>query len=302
VNGRERNGVLAVVVTFNAPDGASACVEAIQSQTSPPDAILIVDNDSAVPADKRRLGELGSVPVEVLRLCDNRGPAGGYAAGLEWFGKSEQRYAWVLDDDVFADSACLEHLVDEMSVHQDRAVVCPLNYDLRSGEYWQGRGWVGALIPRGAVEAAGVPDARLFWGLEDQEYFRDRLTLAGFPGVWCERAVTRIVIRDEPVAPWKWYYKARNQTYRYLYKRTHIRASVRLKSLVNGTAQDVTDIWRSGTRRPASYARFFIGVVDGAFCRLGKRVSPGSGDRPWRRQSRAQDSEVGAHPPLGANE
>jgi hypothetical protein len=84
----EPGDVLAVVLTFNAPDGAAACVNAIQAQTRPPDAILVVDNDSEVPVDEALLTALGPAPVVVARLEEDVGPAGGYAVGLERFASS----------------------------------------------------------------------------------------------------------------------------------------------------------------------------------------------------------------------
>jgi GT2 family glycosyltransferase len=274
---------LAIVLTFNAPDGGRACVDAIQAQTTLADSILVVDNHSDRPVDERALAASGTVPVEVLRTVTNSGPAGGFGAGLEVFRTSAHRYAWVMDDDVRPAPGCLGHLLTEMEAHDGHAVVGPANHDLHADEIWHGWGWWGALIPRAAVVVAGVPDARLFWGLEDQEYLRDRLPLAGFPNVWCERAIADVVRRDKPVAAWKDYYLNRNLTYRYLYKRRHIPRSVRLKSLVATLVEHAQRIWSEGEQRPLKFAYLARGIFDGLFGRLGRRVAPGSGDRPWGR-------------------
>ena len=276
-------GVLAVVLTFNAPDGAIACVTAIQRQSHPAAAILVVDNHSAAPIERESLAQLGPVPVEILRLDANVGPAGGFAAGLEVFLHGDHRHAWVMDDDVQPDADCLEHLLGEMRAHNDRALVGPLEFDISTGEYWEGWGWWGPLIPRAAVEEAGLPDPQLFWGLEDQEYLRDRLPLAGFTPVRCRAAVTRITTRpvDADHPAWKYYYEERNRTYRYVYDRSHLPRRVQLKSLAAWIRTDLHAIWSSDRGRPTKFAYLFRGIFDGLFHRLGKRVTPDSSDRPW---------------------
>jgi GT2 family glycosyltransferase len=286
LNEFEDAGILAIVLTFNAPDGAAACLSAIQGQTRAPDAILVVDNHSDVPVDQEELARLGSIRVEVQRTAENNGPAGGYAAGLERFRGLGYRYAWVMDDDVEPAADALGRLVDEIQRRGDRAVVGPVTRDLNTGESWEGWGWWAVLIPRAAVELAGVPDVRLFWGLEDQEYLRDRLPLAGFPLVRCDSAIVPITVRPaaRALVPWKRYYLARNVTYRYLYGRSHVPALVRLKSLAAYLREQVGVIWARGRGRPTQYLYLARGVFDGVCGRLGKRVSPGSGDRPWARR------------------
>jgi GT2 family glycosyltransferase len=274
--------VLAVVLTFDAPHHAANCVTALQRQTNPPGAILVVDNDSAIPVERDVLANLGPVPVAVLRLSENLGPAGGYAAGLERFLHGSHHYAWTMDDDVEPDPDCLAHLVTAMRAHHDVALVSPLRFDKTTGEYWEGWGWGGVLIPRRAVEELGVPDRRLFWGYEDQEYLRDRIPLAGFVPVSCHSAIARVSTRpatdDKP--PWKWYYETRNQTYRYLYKRAHVPFRTRLKSLVAWYVKVIRKIWASRRRRPTKYASMARGLVDGGLRRLGKRVAPDTSHRP----------------------
>ena len=283
MNEFDDEGVLAIVLTFNAPDGGSACLSAIQGQTRPPDAILVVDNHSDVPVDPDELARSGSERVEVHRTAENGGPAGGYAVGLERFRQLGYRYAWVMDDDVQPDAEVLGGLVAEMQRRGDRAVVGPVTRDVNTGESWEGWGWWAVLIPRAAVEHAGVPDIRLFWGLEDQEYLRDRLPLAGFPLVRCDSAIVPMTRRPaaRPLVPWKRYYLARNRTYRYLYGRSHVPRLVRLKSLAESLRQEVGVIWKRDHGRPTQYLYLVRGVFDGVFGRLGRRISPGSGDRPW---------------------
>jgi hypothetical protein len=77
------------------------------------------------------------------------------------------------------------------------------------------------------------------------------------------------------------YYIVRNLTHRYLYARTHIATSTRLKSLAAGLWFWWRTAWADEDQRYAK-ARFYgRGVFDGVLKRLGKRVSPTSADRSW---------------------
>ena len=127
-----------------------------------------------------------------------------------------------------------------------------------------------------------MPQVELFYSLDDQEYFHDRFPLGGFPVTRSTTAIVRLLQREPTsVAPWKMYYIVRNLTHRYLYARTHIATSTRLKSLAAGLWFWWRTAWADEDQRYAK-ARFYgRGVFDGVLKRLGKRVSPTSADRSW---------------------
>ncbi len=286
--------VLAIVLTFDAPDHVARCVEHLGRQSTPPGAILVLDNHGQHPADEEALAQLAGVPLTVWRLPENGGPAGGYFAGLSRFLGSDFRTAWVMDDDLQPDTHCLAGLLADLDAAGRRAVVGPAILDADSGERCDGWGWVGVLIPREAVETVGVPRRDLFWCLEDQEYLRDRLPLAGFAPRRAEDAVARVTRRpdwrddariegvpfqhDKPA--WKYYYEVRNHTYRYLYDRPHLDRSVRLKSLANYLSAYARMVSRERSGRSTKAVCALRGLVDGATARLGRRVEPSSADRP----------------------
>ena len=81
--------VHAIVVTHDAPDARDRRLGAIDAQTRAPDRVLIVDNASREPA----LAGTRRVPVEILRLDENTGPAGGHALGLATFLESSANLA-----------------------------------------------------------------------------------------------------------------------------------------------------------------------------------------------------------------
>jgi GT2 family glycosyltransferase len=275
---------MALVLTFEAPDEVLSCVRALQSQVVAPAEILVIDNHGRISPDADVLATAGQIPLRLRRLAANSGPAGGHADGLRQFLSSERTYAWVMDDDVRPEPTCLQQMLVVMHDHLDAAVVGPAIVDATTGERFDGWGWCGALIPRRAVEQAGVPDSRLFWGLEDQEYLRDRLPLAGYPPVRCDDGVVRVHRRPSSTERpgWKYYYESRNRMYRYLYDRPHIPRPVRLKSLCYATIQECSTIWRRERDRVRKLGYVALGIVDGLLKRLGKRIEPRRADRPWK--------------------
>jgi GT2 family glycosyltransferase len=142
-------------------------------------------------------------------------------------------------------------------------------------------GWWGILIPRTVVERCGLPREELFYGLEEQEYFLDRLPLAGVEVLHSEVAEVRSYQRgDAPLAPWKFYYLARNTTYRYLHDRRHLPSATLLRSWAHFVRNLLRDAW-AYDERVSKTAMLVRGIADGATKRLGKRVQPDRADRPW---------------------
>jgi rhamnopyranosyl-N-acetylglucosaminyl-diphospho-decaprenol beta-1,3/1,4-galactofuranosyltransferase len=221
----------------------------------------------------------------VLRAPSNLGVAGGYALGLDYFVVRAFDYAWAMDDDVYPRPDCLTELLAEMQRREGRAIVVPRFFDRITGERddrdrW---GWVGVLIPRSAVAEAGVPDVRLFWGFEEQEYFRDRLPLAGYTPVVCEASQAELILRPETAhrPAWKYYYSARNRVYRALYDRPHLPWRLRLLPLVHALLDDFRRVLTQEDRRVEKFVALVHGCADGVLKRLGKRVEPTTADRPW---------------------
>ncbi len=286
--------VLASVLTFDAPDHVERCIRMLDDQTVRPARISVIDNHGPQAIDAAHISGLTDIPTTVLRLSENIGPAGGHRDGIAQLAATDLEYAWVMDDDVQPAPDCLEGLLSSMRAAGGRAVVGPAIVDAESGERCDGWGWWGVLFSREAVETAGVPNPDLFWGLEDQEYLRDRLPRHGFEPVRADDAVVRLSRRpdwrddariqgvafqhDKPA--WKYYYELRNLTHRYLRDRPHIRFSVRAKSLLRYYAA-YASMLRSETGGRGTKARHAArGLFDGALGRLGKRVDPPDSDRP----------------------
>lgn len=100
--------VWAVVVTFNRRALLEECLSALDAQTRRPDRILVVDNASTDGTAAWLAGRSG---VEVLRLPENAGGAGGFHAGMRAASQANAAWLWLLDDDTIARSDALERLL-----------------------------------------------------------------------------------------------------------------------------------------------------------------------------------------------
>jgi rhamnopyranosyl-N-acetylglucosaminyl-diphospho-decaprenol beta-1,3/1,4-galactofuranosyltransferase len=103
-----RMRVCAVVLTCNRVAMLERCLDHLQAQTRRPDHILVVDNGST-DGTTELLVERDE--VEVLRLPENIGGAGGYCRGLEEAFERDLDWNWMLDDDAFPEPECLEALI-----------------------------------------------------------------------------------------------------------------------------------------------------------------------------------------------
>ncbi len=112
-NQNDVQSVVAVVVTFNRPELLSECLTSLLCQTHPVTHILVVDNASTVDAAEhlRKGGLIPDPRIEVLRLRQNIGGAGGFHTGLKHAAASGAAWIWCLDDDTIPDANCLENLL-----------------------------------------------------------------------------------------------------------------------------------------------------------------------------------------------
>jgi rhamnopyranosyl-N-acetylglucosaminyl-diphospho-decaprenol beta-1,3/1,4-galactofuranosyltransferase len=199
---------LAIVLTFESRPALTRCLDALRAQTRPLDEIVVVDNASREPVDDL----VAATPqARLLRLAENVGPAGGYAAGLTDFLTSGADRAWLVDDDCVPAPDALEQ---QLAVADERTVVLATMVDHDTRQLTNTQGWCGVLVPRAVVEAVGVPDPALFWWNEDTEYLQWRIPRAGFPVQRSESArvdVSRSRSHEKP--PWKYFYETRNQVY-----------------------------------------------------------------------------------------
>src|SRR3954466_11680448 len=94
------HSVCAVVVTYNRRNLLARCLDHLERQSHPPDRILVVDNASTDGTAELLAARDG---IEVMRMRENRGGAGGFERGLEHAYAGGYEWIWLLDDDTFAD-------------------------------------------------------------------------------------------------------------------------------------------------------------------------------------------------------
>ncbi|HWC36459.1 MAG TPA: glycosyltransferase family 2 protein [Mycobacteriales bacterium] len=106
--------VVAVVVTYNRLPLLLKCLMAIEAQTRPVDAILVIDNASS---DVTRTAVQQNHPrAEIHSLSSNIGGAGGFAYGID----AVRRYAdkvWLMDDDAAPHPDALARLLAAQDRH-----------------------------------------------------------------------------------------------------------------------------------------------------------------------------------------
>lgn len=275
MNGSSRESdvsVLAIVLTYNAPKAIGRCLSAIYAQTRPPDQVLVVDNGGDVPVSPPAFDAGGGLPgLEIVRLRENLGPAGGHAEGLRRFVQSPFTHAWVMDDDCIPQSDSLALLVARAAEPAAPGLLFPTWIDYPTGRVTNWPAWCGFLVNRAVVADVGLPRADFFWWAEDAEYLWWRIPQAGHAVARVDEAVVvhRRARLTPSKPPWKVYYEIRNSVYYRLFiQRRQGRRFYRLgRTLVKVFVRILTQPGRG-----RKLALYFRGIFDGLTGRLGKRV------------------------------
>ncbi|TBH20985.1 glycosyltransferase family 2 protein [Thermus thermamylovorans] len=101
--------VCAVIVTHNRKALLRECLQAVLSQTRPPEHVLVVDNASTDGTPEMLREEFPQ--VEVLRLPENQGGAGGFHEGMRRAYEAGYDWLWLMDDDTLPRARALEALL-----------------------------------------------------------------------------------------------------------------------------------------------------------------------------------------------
>jgi GT2 family glycosyltransferase len=106
--------VCAVIVTYNRKELLKECLQAVLSQTRPPDHVLVVDNAST--DGTAEMVRQAFPQVELLSLAENSGGAGGFYEGIKQAYAKGFDWLWLMDDDTIAESKALEELLKPISI------------------------------------------------------------------------------------------------------------------------------------------------------------------------------------------
>ncbi len=277
--------VLAHIHTLNEADVIGNTLDALQHQTRPPDAILIVDNGSTDGTLDRTFPE----KVSAIRNPANLGVSGSIGIGFGHALEHGFDWIWLLDADSLPEPQALATLLDAYagwpsSLQQETAFIACLPVDegqpIHGGVFTRnGRAvvtpapgercytchltiWSGSLFRMAAVRRIGFPNPDYFMDRGELEY-QYRIMKAGYKGFIHQDAVVRHNIRGPSItskrmkfgpinlkfyelAPYRCYFICRNTLYFTLYDSTE------------GRLAKFRELWRVRSRpgRP-----FMSGVV-----------------------------------------
>lgn len=185
--------VCAVIVTYNRKELLKECLQAVLSQTRPPDHVLVVDNAST--DGTAEMVRQAFPQVELLSLAENIGGAGGFHEGIKHAYTKGFDWLWLMDDDAKPEPKVIRVLLSVASA-KSLSVVGPLVVDdkdisLLAFTYnkngtlarfvsqvnkveciWgQVNLWNGVLMKCEIISLVGLPDTRLFIRGDEVEYF-----------------------------------------------------------------------------------------------------------------------------------
>ncbi|HEY7270341.1 MAG TPA: glycosyltransferase family 2 protein [Dehalococcoidia bacterium] len=196
--------VYSIILTYNNFDDTDECVASVLAQDYTNQRVIIVDNHSTDGSGERlRRKWLGH--ADVIDSGANRGVPGGYNAGIEAALAAGADYCVVFNNDIALAPDFTSALVSLFAAKSDIGIAAPLTtyYD-DPGRVWFARiqfdSWFGitrnryrgqrlsevpaspqvqdcdyvlthaTMISRRALEAAGLPDERFFYGHDDVDY------------------------------------------------------------------------------------------------------------------------------------
>jgi rhamnopyranosyl-N-acetylglucosaminyl-diphospho-decaprenol beta-1,3/1,4-galactofuranosyltransferase len=244
--------IIAVVVTFNRLPLLKKCLNAISSQTLPPDNTIVINNGST-DGTASWLAQQAVVTYHQANL----GGAGGFSRGISAAYEHGADWIWIMDDDTIPHLDALEKLVTALKLsnvnpasigflssnilwtdhtihrmnqtyilHDPKKIAklaIPKNNNLPLIQFGT---FVSMLLSAVAVEMFGLPIDEFFIWNDDVEYTK-RIIEGGLAGLFVKDSVavheTPInhvsnVFIDSPEQLWKYNYGLRNEMFT---KRTH---------------------------------------------------------------------------------
>jgi GT2 family glycosyltransferase len=301
--------VASITTAFNATRVIARHIDALLSQTRPLQEIIIIDNGST-----DGLGELLAErypQVTVLRLPQNRGAAGGWAAGLA-YAALEKKYDWVwnFDDDSVPGENALEELLsgaERVADDRDVGMLAPFPVHQETGRAYPPHLWregfadpspeqlqqpvwfadlviaSGCMVRREVVEKIGLPRADFFMDFFDFEYClrmgRQGFKIAVIMNCTFSHEIGNARIVNWPgikrlwpgYAPWREYYLSRN----LIYAAWHLYPTPKTKWFVTRhLLRHATGVILLERRKGASLRKMLQGVNDGRRGSMGIRFLP----------------------------
>lgn len=205
----DQGRVAAVIVTYNRLAKLPKTLETVLAQSYGCDWVVVVNNNST-DGTQEYLDGLSHPKLDILHLDDNLGGAGGFEHGMARGYNLGADYVWIMDDDCYPEARALEVLLrqrDQASQSLGYDVpfacslvkfidgsLCEMNNPITTWDwpraYLDGHNsllitectFVSVLVPRWAIEQAGLPLGEYFIWFDDKEYTK-RLNRAFGAGI-----------------------------------------------------------------------------------------------------------------------
>lgn len=138
--------VAAVVLHYNRPAGALACVDSLRASTHEAFEVAVIDNGSTPAAlDELERGLAARQGVQLVKLSPNRGYTGGMNAAFEHALSTDAPYLWLLADDVFVDPAAMAAQVAVFEARPRAGLAGAMTYyESEPKRIW----FAGGVVPR----------------------------------------------------------------------------------------------------------------------------------------------------------
>jgi GT2 family glycosyltransferase len=318
-----------VTMAYNASEALPKQIEALLAQTFPLREIIVVDNAST-DGTCAMLAERYP-QVKVLRMTENLGAAGAWAAGLT-YAAFEKGYDWIwsFDDDSVPDSTALETMVGGLEESRrfggkigiavplavSRTGACYPPWFWREGfakptaEQIRQPIWFadlamasGSLVQQEVVREIGVPRADFFMDVFDLEFCLRARSKGYKIAVISNAKLTHEIGNTREVRlfgslrhwmtqpPWREYYISRNLT--FLAWRLYPSFLTKM-SITRYLAVHFGGVLLFSSDGLACAARIIQGFADGLRGRLGIRLRPGVGGSRTRSVALAPTEKIEA--------
>lgn len=126
--------VIALVVTYKRPLLLQKVLESLQSQSTQPDKVIVIDNASGdnTASIITNFQLHSKLNITYINTGDNLGGAGGFKFGFDYISNNGfgYDYLWLMDDDLSPSAQCLEQLLCIGNSYQDVGIIQPTRFDL----------------------------------------------------------------------------------------------------------------------------------------------------------------------------
>lgn len=237
-----------VVVTYNRLKLLKQCLQKLEKQTYAIDSLIVVNNASTDGVTAGFLDSYkGNLPLTVIHNEVNTGGAGGFYTGIRHAHQLGYEWIFIMDDDVFADSGCIEQLMEvahpcmiAVREYKDGQLVerAAIEYNLSNPFYLNPKrlavcdkyknredmpatievdnvAFEGFMIKREVIDIIGYPEPKYFIFYDDVDYaLRARKAGYAIKAVRDAKLIRQLPFDQQgAINSWKAFYMFRNLFY-----------------------------------------------------------------------------------------